>query len=266
LSRRAIIGAALRSRHALVAQDHRGSSRDPRTRPLRSAWPKGPPYQFPDPGTGEWVGLNIDLANEAAQELGRGARDRACHLGDAHHGSRGRTVRCIFANLFVTPERDEQVDFTEPYDTYGFHIAVAADSPITTLEELNDPLGLLRGRGRDRRGAVSQGAVPERGGQRAGHDQAGVGFTSVVSGQSSPVFVGPGLLPHPVGAEPRHGGAAPAPERRGQAPQAGLARLRRCALARTTCWPSSTASSAERVASGAIEEGRNAWFDRIAEQ
>jgi ABC-type amino acid transport substrate-binding protein len=37
---------------------------------LRIGVAEGPPYQYPDPVTGDYIGLNIDLANEVAGILG----------------------------------------------------------------------------------------------------------------------------------------------------------------------------------------------------
>ena len=42
----------------------------------------------------------------------------------------------ISANLFATPQRAATVAFIDPC---GFHVRVAADSHIPTLEDLDDP-------------------------------------------------------------------------------------------------------------------------------
>lgn len=267
-SRRAIIGAALAvSATALVAQEAGPSVlqeiRDRGT--LRIGVAEGPPYQFPDPATGEWVGLNIDLANEAAEELGVELEIVPATWATLITGLEVDQYDVIFANLFVTPERDEQVDFTEPYDTYGFHVAVKADSPIQTLEDLNDPSVSFAGVAGTVEAQYPKELFPEATVNELVTDQAGVGFTSVVSGQSSAVFVDPGYFRILSAQNPDM-----------------ASQLRLVNGEDNLLMPVSLAYAvrpgaddlldflngfiSERVASGAIEAGRDAWFDRIAEQ
>jgi polar amino acid transport system substrate-binding protein len=267
-SRSAILAAALSvSAAALLAQESASGAMDriKESGVLRIGVAEGPPYQFPDPVTGEWVGLNIDLANEAAQELGVELEIVPATWATLITGLEVDQYDVIFANLFVTPERDEQVDFSEPYDTYGFHIAVASDSPIQSLEELNDPSVSFAGVAGTVEAQYPKELFPNAVVNELVTDQAGVGFTSVVSGQSTAVFVDPGFFRILTAQNPEMASQLKLlngednllmPVSMAYAVRPGADDL----LAFLNGFIS------ERVASGAIEAGRDAWFDRIAQQ
>jgi ABC-type amino acid transport substrate-binding protein len=267
-SRRAFLAAALSvPATALLAQDATPTTIADivESGVLRIGVAEGPPYQFPDPATGEYVGLNIDLANEAAQELGVELEIVPATWATLISGLEVGQYDVIFANLFVTPERDEQVDFTQAYDTYGFHVMVRADSPITTLEELNDPSVSFAGVAGTVEAQYPRELFPNATVNELVTDQAGVGFTSVVSGQSTASFVDPGYMRIL---------AAQNPEMHAQLKLLnGEDELLKPVSLAYAVRPGSeelleflNAFIAERVESGAIEEGRNAWFDRIAQQ
>jgi polar amino acid transport system substrate-binding protein len=268
ISRRAILGAALAvSATALLAQESTPSTLD-RIREsgvLRIGVAEGPPYQFPDPASGEYVGLNIDLANEAAQELGVELEIVPATWATLISGLEVDQYDVIFANLFVTPERDEQVDFTEAYDTYGFHIAVRADNPISSLEELNDPSVSFAGVAGTVEAQYPKELYPNATVNELVTDQAGVGFTSVISGQSTAVFVDPGYFRILSAQNPDM--AAQLKLLNGEDEllmPVSLAYAVRPGDEELLAFLNEFIGA--RVESGAIEEGRNAWFDRIAAQ
>jgi ABC-type amino acid transport substrate-binding protein len=267
-SRRAVLAAALSvSATALLAQDASNGTlaKIKESGTLRIGVAEGPPYQFPDPVTGEWQGLNIDLANEVAQELGVELEIVPATWATLITGLEVDQYDVIFANLFVTPERDEQVDFTVPYDTYGFHIMVRADSPITTLEELNDPSVSFAGVAGTVEAQYPKELFPNATVNELVTDQAGVGFTAVISGQSTASFVDPGYMRILRAQNPQ------------MAEQLKLINgednlLKPVSLAYAVRTGDADLQSflndfiTQRVDAGAIEEGRNAWFDRMAQQ
>ncbi|NAZ35311.1 ABC transporter substrate-binding protein [Rubellimicrobium sp. CFH 75288] len=161
---------------------------------LRIGVAEGPPYQFPDPTTGEWVGMNIDLANQVADIMGVRLEIVPATWATLVTGLEVGQYDVIFANLFATPERALSVAFTDPYDTYGFHVMVRADSPIQSLEELNDPSVSFAGVAGTVEAQYPRELFPLATVNELVTDQAGVGFTSVISGQSTASFVDPGYM------------------------------------------------------------------------
>ncbi len=161
---------------------------------LRIGVAEGPPYQFPDPVSGEWVGMNIDLANEAAKIMGVKLEIVPATWATLVTGLEVGQYDVIFANLFATPERAVSVAFTQPYDTYGFHVMVKSDSAITSLDQLNDPSVSFAGVAGTVEAQYPKELYPNAVVNEMVTDQAGVGFTAVISGQSTASFVDPGYM------------------------------------------------------------------------
>jgi len=161
---------------------------------LRIGVAEGPPYQYPDPISGEWVGMNIDLANQVAAIMGVELEIVPATWATLVTGLEVDQYDVIFANLFATPERALTVAFTQPYDTYGFHIMVRADSPITSLDQLNDPAVSFAGVAGTVEAQYPRELFPNAVVNELVTDQAGVGFTAVISGQSTASFVDPGYM------------------------------------------------------------------------
>ena len=137
LIRGAALAAGLAATGAAIAQELLKEVQDRGT--LRVGVAEGPPYQYPDPMTGDYVGLNIDLAEEVAGILGVELEAVPATWATLVTGLDVDRYDVIFANLFATTERAVTVAFTDAYDPYGFHVMVAADSDIRTLEDLDDP-------------------------------------------------------------------------------------------------------------------------------
>ncbi len=161
---------------------------------LRIGVAEGPPYQYPDPATGEWVGLNIDLANQVAAVMGVELEIVPATWATLVTGLEVDQYDVIFANLFATPERALTVAFTDPYDTYGFHVMVKADSPLQSVDELNSPDVSFAGVAGTVEAQYPKELFPEAQVVDLATDQAGVGFTAVLSGQATASFVDPGFM------------------------------------------------------------------------
>lgn len=161
---------------------------------LRIGVAEGPPYQYPDPVSGEWVGMNIDLANQVATIMGVELEIVPATWATLVTGLEVDQYDVIFVNLFATPERALTVAFTQPYDTYGFHIMVKADSPITSLDQLNDPSVSFAGVAGTVEAQYPRELYPDAVVNELVTDQAAVSFTAVISGQSTASFVDPGRM------------------------------------------------------------------------
>ncbi len=106
---------------------------------LKVGMAESPPWQSPNPKTGEYEGFNVDMAKRVAGIMGVELEIVPATWSTLIPGLEAKQYDVIFANLFATPQRALVVNFTEPYSTYGFHVVVSADSEISSLDQLNDP-------------------------------------------------------------------------------------------------------------------------------
>ncbi|HTX64383.1 MAG TPA: transporter substrate-binding domain-containing protein [Opitutaceae bacterium] len=83
-----------------------------------------PPFVMRDPG-GAWTGLSIDLWRDVAAQLGLRYEFREVETPEAlvDGVARGRFAAALAA-VSVTPDREQQVDFSQPYFDSGLSIAV----------------------------------------------------------------------------------------------------------------------------------------------
>lgn len=94
---------------------------------LRVGMAESPPWQAPDPETGRYEGFNVDLAQRVADLMEVELEIVPETWSTLIPGLKAGRFDVVFANLFATPKRALSVSFTEPYATYGFHVAVAAE-------------------------------------------------------------------------------------------------------------------------------------------
>jgi len=160
---------------------------------LRVGVAEGPPYQYPDPVSGEYVGMNIDLAKEVAEIMGVELQLVPATWATLITGLEADQYDVIFANLFATPQRAVSVAFTDPYDTYGFHVMTKADAPIASLEDLNKPEVSFAGVAGTVEATYPPELFPNATVNELVTEQANAGATSVLSGQSTAVLIDPGL-------------------------------------------------------------------------
>lgn len=95
-------------------------------------------FGFQDPLTGDYDGLEIELANKLGEEIGvdveftnvtAATRTQLLDSGD---------LDCVIATFTITDERKESWDFTTPYYTDYVTVLVENSSNIAGLEDLVD--------------------------------------------------------------------------------------------------------------------------------
>jgi polar amino acid transport system substrate-binding protein len=161
---------------------------------LRIGVAESPPYQFPDTMSGEYVGLNIDLAKEVAEIMGVELEVVPASWATLITGLEVNQYDVVMANLFATPQRALSVAFSDPFDTYGFHVMVKADSPIQSLDELNSPDISFAGVVGTVEAQYPKELYPEVTVNELVTDQANAGPNSVISGNSDAYLVDPGYF------------------------------------------------------------------------
>lgn len=98
--------------------------------------PAYPPQSELTP-SGDFVGFDIDTANEIAKRLGVTAQFETPDFAVVENGTewQGRFDISV-GSVTITEKRKETLDFTEPYYFTPAQMAVSTDSGITTLEGL----------------------------------------------------------------------------------------------------------------------------------
>ena len=104
---------------------------------LKVGMAESPPWQSPNPKSGEYEGFNVDMANRVAELMGVKLEIVPATWSTLIPGLMSKQYDVVFANLFATPPRALVVNFTDAYSEYGFHIIVTAESKIQSLDELN---------------------------------------------------------------------------------------------------------------------------------
>lgn len=95
-------------------------------------------FGFQDPATGEYSGLEIELAKLIAAELGVEVEFTAVTAATRTELLDSGDIHCVLATFTITEERKQTWDFTTPYYTDAVTVLVENSSGITTLADLLD--------------------------------------------------------------------------------------------------------------------------------
>ncbi|RJG40529.1 transporter substrate-binding domain-containing protein [Mesorhizobium sp. DCY119] len=95
------------------------------------------PNSFQDPKSGKLVGYDIDICDEIAARLGVKPEYKIIAVAARVPELAQNRVDVLTANFTYTPDRAQQVDFSDTYFVASENIAVARSSGIKALDELN---------------------------------------------------------------------------------------------------------------------------------
>ncbi len=107
--------------------------------PLRvGSTPSGIPFTFLDTKTNKISGVMVDLINEIGKDQGIAVEINAMAWGSLIAALQGNKIDVIAAAMYITPPRQEVVDFSDPIYTYGEGLFVAASDAkdYKTYEDL----------------------------------------------------------------------------------------------------------------------------------
>ncbi len=97
-----------------------------------------PPFGFKQP-TGEWAGVEADNAKELANILGVKETIQDFDYSLMPTALQSNQVDIVGAQLFITPVRQQAIDFTHPYYLSGQLFYVLESSKWQTIDDLNSP-------------------------------------------------------------------------------------------------------------------------------
>lgn len=93
-----------------------------------------PPFEYRE--NGELVGFDIDLINEIASRLGLETNVIDTSFDTIFSQLAGGRFDVVIAASTITPEREEEVNFSDPYYLSQQSLTVQADSGIQSIEDL----------------------------------------------------------------------------------------------------------------------------------
>ena len=161
---------------------------------LKVGMAESPPWQSPNPSSGEYEGFNVDLAKRVADIMGVKLELVPATWSTLVPGLEAKQFDVIFANLFATPQRALVVNFTDPYSTYGFHVVVNADSNIKTIEDLNKPEVTFIGMSGTVEESYPKEVFPQANVRGIVTNDVASWIGEVASGQADAAFLDPGTL------------------------------------------------------------------------
>jgi polar amino acid transport system substrate-binding protein len=138
-----------------------------------------PPMEFVDPETGELVGFDIDLINRIAEEAGFEVEIQNTAWDGIFAGLGAGEYDAVISSVTITEEREETMDFSEPYINAGQVLIVQqSTSGVTTLDDLD---GMSVGAQIGTTGAI---AVQDHGGpELRTYDEIGLAVEDLANGR-----------------------------------------------------------------------------------
>lgn len=97
-------------------------------------------FGYQDPATGEYSGMEIELAKKLADQLGVDVEFTTVTAATRTELLDSGDIDCVLATFTITDERKESWDFTTPYYTDYVTVLVEDSSGITSLADLKGKL------------------------------------------------------------------------------------------------------------------------------
>jgi len=94
------------------------------------------PFEFSE--NGEAKGFDIDLMNEIGERAGFGVKYQNVAFDGIIGGLGSNLYDASISSMTITPEREEQIDFSDPYFNADQSLLVTADSDIQAVEDIDD--------------------------------------------------------------------------------------------------------------------------------
>src|SRR3954469_9395426 len=97
-----------------------------------------PPFEMTDE-KGEPKGVSVDLARELGKFLGKEVQIQNTAFDGLIPALKTGRIDLIISSMTATPERAQSIDFSEPYVKTGLCLLVSKNSPIQSIQDLDQP-------------------------------------------------------------------------------------------------------------------------------
>lgn len=97
-----------------------------------------PPFEMVG-DDGSPAGISVDLAHALAKSLKREVVIENISFVGLIPALKGKSIDLILSSMTVTPERQQSIDFSDPYAKIGLALLVSKQSPLTGIADANDP-------------------------------------------------------------------------------------------------------------------------------
>lgn len=142
-----------------------------------------PPFEYMDGGS--VVGIDASIMQEVAKRLGLTLEIQNMKFESLSSALKGKTIDCIAAGFTVTPDRQEEMDFTDSYYTAKQTIIVSSTSSIKTKDDLK---GKKVGAQTGTTGESDAGDVIGKD-KVVGYDSGALAVQALLSGQVDAVII-----------------------------------------------------------------------------
>lgn len=95
------------------------------------------PFSYVDEN-GDLTGFDVDIGMAIAEELGVEGEPYRISFSGIIPGLQDDRYDAIIGSLGITEERQETVDFSDPYYVSGAQVYVRSDSDITSIDDINE--------------------------------------------------------------------------------------------------------------------------------
>ncbi|HIU36878.1 MAG TPA: basic amino acid ABC transporter substrate-binding protein [Candidatus Aphodousia faecigallinarum] len=96
------------------------------------------PYEYKDPKTNEIVGFDIDLIKAVAKATGNEAKIQNMQFAGIIPALQANMIDVAAAGMTITPERQKQVSFSDPYYDVGGLIMAVHSKNVDKYKHMND--------------------------------------------------------------------------------------------------------------------------------
>ncbi|WMW22610.1 basic amino acid ABC transporter substrate-binding protein [Methanolobus mangrovi] len=108
--------------------------------------PYFPPFEYADENnSNEIIGFDVDLINAIAEDQGFEIEWKDLEFDALIPALQSGQIDMIVSGMTITEEREESVDFSEPYINAGLSLAVAADNEeIKSLDDVRGKVAVVQ--------------------------------------------------------------------------------------------------------------------------
>ena len=135
------------------------------------------PFEFVDTTSGKIVGFDIDLLNEIAKKANLEIEYVNVEWDSLLAGMAQGTYDAAISSITITPDRQKEMNFSNPYYAAGQIIVVRSNSTITGAANIKGRVGVQSGTTGDTEVSAMTGV------EKVAYDEIGLAFAALLTNQ-----------------------------------------------------------------------------------